>query len=90
MNIVRAPVSVTGYHGCDRDVAERLLDGKPFHKSTNDYDWLGSGVYFWEYAPFRAHDWARQRYGARGVVIGAEINLGDCLNLLDNHHFADL
>ena len=90
MQIARAPQSIIGYHGCDLDVAERLLEGAPFQKSENDYDWLGSGAYFWEYAPFRAWDWARQRYGERGAVISAEISLGDCLNLLDNHHFADL
>lgn len=49
-----------GYHGCDRDVAETLLSEDPkFKHSTNDYDWLGSGIYFWENNPKRAMDWAR-------------------------------
>ncbi|MEO7718624.1 MAG: hypothetical protein ABIY70_20700, partial [Capsulimonas sp.] len=90
MNIVTAPQTVIGFHGCDHDIAERLLDGLPFHTSTNDYDWLGSGIYFWEYAPYRAWDWARQRHGARAAVLCAEISLGDCLNLLDTNYFADL
>ncbi len=42
--------TVLAYHGCDAAVAERLLRGEPFRKSENDYDWLGAGVYFWEYA----------------------------------------
>jgi hypothetical protein len=34
---------VLGYHGCDRDVGERLLAGEAFQPSDNDYDWLGPG-----------------------------------------------
>ncbi|MGO8669981.1 MAG: hypothetical protein ACLQVD_01210 [Capsulimonadaceae bacterium] len=87
---VRAPVSITGYHGCEASVATRLLDGEPFRLSTNDYDWLGSGVYFWEYAPYRAREWAKQRYGSDWAVVGASIRPGDCLNLLDTDYFGDL
>ena len=87
---VRAPVSVIGYHGCDVDVAGRLLAGEPFRFSGNDYDWLGSGVYFWEYAPYRAKEWAQQRFGENWAVLKAEILLGDCLNLLDTDYFEDL
>lgn len=39
---------ILAYRGCDRSVAERLLDNKPFKISENQYDWLGSGVYFWD------------------------------------------
>lgn len=41
--------TVLAYHGCDVQVAERLLRGEQFKKSQNDHDWLGEGVYFWEY-----------------------------------------
>ena len=38
-----------GFHGCEKQLAmEILLQKKDFHQSTNDYDWLGSGIYFWE------------------------------------------
>jgi hypothetical protein len=37
---------ILGYHGCDANVAKKLIDGKPFKKSENDYDWLGPGIYF--------------------------------------------
>jgi hypothetical protein len=52
--------------------------------SENDDDWLGHGVYFWEYAPQQAWWWADRRYG-RGdaAVVGASIRLGRCLDLLD-------
>ncbi len=57
--------------------------------STNDYDWLGNGIYFWEQGPSRALDFAIEmsRLGLSNIrkpaVIGAYINLGDCLDLLD-------
>jgi hypothetical protein len=79
------------YHGCDRSVAEGLLKNSPFRMSQNEYDWLGSGVYFWESNPARAFDWARhlKRVGRRGGVkikqpyaVGAVIDLGYCLDLI--------
>ncbi len=57
--------------------------------SENDYDWLGEGVYFWEHAPGRALQSARERYGADGAVVAAEIRLGRCLDLADTA-FTDL
>ena len=51
--------------------------------SDNDYDWLGSGIYFWEEAPVRAYEWAKWKFKGDAAVIGAKIRLGKCLNLLD-------
>ncbi|MDD3368977.1 MAG: hypothetical protein PHP50_08865 [Lachnospiraceae bacterium] len=55
-----------------------MLDG-----SSNSYDWLGNGIYFWEDSYQRARDWAEKRYHEKGAVIGAIIDLGYCLNLTD-------
>lgn len=78
---------VLAYHGCDASVAERLLTGGPFHKSENDYDWLGAGVYFWEYGADRALRFARdqQRRGkiTEPAVVGALVQLGHCFDLMD-------
>ncbi len=81
---------VVGYHGCDAAVAERVLAGKArLHPSTNPYDWLGAGIYFWEHGPQRAYEWAAERAGREGAklrnpsVLGARIDLGVCLDLLD-------
>jgi hypothetical protein len=58
--------------------------GAPFGASTNDDDWLGHGVYFWEYAPQQAWWWAERRYGAEhAAVVGALVRLGRCFDLLD-------
>ena len=88
---------IVGYHGCDRKVAELILHGKSeVHVSENDYDWLGKGAYFWVDSPLRAFKWAQdaKRRDERSppthrpaiktpYVLGAFINTGLCLNLLD-------
>jgi hypothetical protein len=51
------------YHGCTAPVAEAVLAGTAtLLPSENDNDWLGRGIYFWEYGPDRAWEWARERY----------------------------
>ncbi|MGK3963931.1 hypothetical protein WMF01_25465 [Sorangium sp. So ce1667] len=75
--------TVIGYHGTRRSTAQTLVDGASFAASTNDDDWLGHGIYFWEYAPQQAWWWARRRYGDDAAVVGAMIHLGRCLDLLD-------
>jgi hypothetical protein len=80
---------ILAYHGCQREVGERLLSGEPFTPSDNDYDWLGPGIYFWESNPRRALDWANLLHQRKGIetpsdpfVVGAAIDLGYCLDLL--------
>jgi len=81
--------TVIAYHGCDAETAERLLHGEQFKKSQNDYDWLGEGIYFWEYGADRAFKFAQdqQRRGkvAKPAVVGALIQLGRCFDLMDTH-----
>jgi hypothetical protein len=78
---------ILGYHGCDADVAEDLLRNVPFLPSENDYDWLGSGIYFWEANPLRGLEFAAEasqrkpKLIASPTVIGAVIDLGYCLDL---------
>ena len=48
---------IVGYHGCTEDFARDLLLGtapvSAWQPSTNDWDWLGHGIYFWEHSPER-------------------------------------
>jgi hypothetical protein len=80
---------VVGYHGCPERFARELLTGKQlirdWQPSTNDWDWLGHGIYFWEHAPQRALRWAKERFRRRQkpAVLGAYIQLGRCFDLLD-------
>lgn len=76
---------VLGYHGCEVDIAEKVVTGKTsLIGSDKVYDWLGPGIYFWESDPQRALEWAKQRYGtsSKPAVVGAVIDLGNCLDLL--------
>lgn len=69
---------ILGFHGCDKSVAEKVIRGEDeLIPSTNDYDWLGSGIYFWENNESRAMDFAIEQH-ERGrikepAVIGAVI-----------------
>ncbi len=71
-----------GFHGTSVQAARRILS-TGFQPSRNEYDWLGDGAYFFQDAPARALEWARQRFGADAAVVGAEIDLDDCIDLLD-------
>lgn len=79
--------TVLGYHGCDAAFADKITKGEisisNWIPSTNDYDWLGHGIYFWEYAPERALTWTNRSAAGEGGVIGAIIQLGNCLDLTD-------
>ena len=78
---------VLGYHGCDKDVGLRAINGdSALIQSDKAFDWLGPGTYFWESDPGRALEWAQSKAG-RGeyrepYVIGAVIDLGNCLDLV--------
>lgn len=90
------PSFIIGFHGCDESVAEDVLANKAtLHKSTNTYDWLGNGIYFWENNPQRALEYANslkknpircKEIITKPAVLGAIINLGHCLNLLDSKY----
>ena len=74
---------VLAYHGCDLETAQELLSGSPFQPSNRDYDWLGVGSYFWENDIVRAYRWATEprRESEHPSVVGAAIELGNCLDL---------
>jgi hypothetical protein len=89
---------ILGFHGCDQSVAEGVISRKTAHlrASNNRYDWLGNGIYFWESSPARALEYAllsmqrpspKQGKIRKPAVIGAVIDLGFCLDLLDPQFF---
>lgn len=87
------PGLVLGFHGTDEVTAEKVLSGDcHLDPSRNDYDWLGHGIYFWEYSPQRALDFATQGLADKKItkgkirkpaVIGAVIDPKLCLNMLE-------
>jgi hypothetical protein len=90
--------TVVGYHGTNRSVALKVVAGDAsILRSENDHDWLGNGVYYWEYAPKQAWEWAnRQRVSGKWhkneeiAVIASMIRLGFCFDLLDPDNVREL
>jgi virulence-associated protein VapD len=94
------PHFVIAFHGCDKSVANKVVSRTNPHliSSKNKYDWLGHGIYFWEQNYHRALDFATQikdhpehrPIGSRPIktpsAVGAVIDLGKCLNLLDENY----
>ena len=81
------------YHGCDLSTASAVVEKRrTLNPSQNPYDWLGEGIYFWEGSPRRALRWAEylrnhttdgKRKILKPAVVGAVIELGNCLDLVD-------
>ena len=87
------PSFVLGFHGCEKSVGQAIIRGtrigtvQHLKWSEKEYDWLGSGIYFWEGNPGRALQWAQQRQSEGKIkepfVVGAIIDLRHCLDLFD-------
>ena len=83
---------VVAYHGCDFEVAAKVVSNSAeefshLYPSRNPYDWLGDGIYFFEDDFERAFQFARasadnpgKKYTLRPIDIpyamGAVIRLG--------------
>lgn len=81
--------TIIGFHGCEKEIGEKLLNGKlPIKKSARSYDWLGHGMYFWENDYDRAIEWAENKSKKGKIqnpfVIGAIIDLGNCLDFIES------
>lgn len=87
---------ILGFHGTTLYRADNIFAGRAgFRASTNDYDWLGSGMYFWENNLKRAEVWAKQiavrkGTGAQPAVVGAVLDLGHCLDLTESDNLEEL
>jgi len=89
---------ILGFHGCDEKVAQAIVSGEQKMKpSNNDYDWLGGGYYFWENNYLRALQFANEQQERQKsnsniskietpAILGAVIDLGYCLDLLDSEN----
>lgn len=80
----KLPNLMLGFHGCSKETYQAVIfNGAQLHKSTNPYDWLGGGIYFWEQNLERAWQWAIEHHKEDAAVVGAVIDLGRCLNITD-------
>ena len=81
----KLPNLVIGFHGCSKETYNKVInEHEELKESNNAYDWLGSGIYFWENNLARAQEWAYIHYKENAAVIGAVLDLGYCLNLTDS------
>jgi hypothetical protein len=76
------PIEILGYHGTSQARAAAILS-TGFRASDNDYDWLGTGIYFFQDAPLRARQWATQQHPQDPAVICSRIQLDNCIDLFD-------
>jgi len=78
--------TIVGFHGTRLEKALAVVSGREeLEVSRSGHDWLGHGIYFWEYGPKQAWLWAKQRYPREEIaVVGAMIRLGNCLDLVDS------
>jgi hypothetical protein len=76
------PIEIFGYHGTSQERATAIL-AEGFRASDNDYDWLGTGIYFFQDAPIRAKQWATQQHPQDPAVIYSHIRLDNCIDLFD-------
>ncbi len=88
---------ILGFHGCDKSLRDKVVTQtiSNLKPSVNDYDWLGNGVYFWENSYERALQYAKDlkknpHKSTSNItspsVLGAVIDLGYCLDLLDSEY----
>jgi hypothetical protein len=88
--------TVIGYHGTQQSVAENIvLRRAALQWYDRPGDWLGNGIYFWEYGPKQAWWWAETRRIQRKwtepvAVVASMIRLGFCFDLLDPDNASDL
>jgi len=90
------PGLIIAFHGCDLEVCDHVLNGKgELTPSENEYDWLGSGIYFRENNLKRAWQFAEELKNSprpnkaaitNPAVLGAVIDLGDCLDFMDSEY----
>ena len=88
------PSSVLAFHSCDIEVGLKVLLGtETLKQSTNDWDWLADGIYFWEQNPERALKYSidcaagTQKNKVKvntPFVLGCLIDLENCFNLTES------
>ncbi|MDR0954530.1 MAG: hypothetical protein LBM20_04015 [Rikenellaceae bacterium] len=82
----KRPYFIFGFHGCEKSVRDKIVSNQErMKRSENSYDWLGSGFYFWENDHDRALQFAKEKGFNDPAVLGACIDLGNCLDLLEFH-----
>lgn len=71
-----------GYHANDRSRCSEFITNRNYLIiDSNDTDFLGKGMYFWEHES-RAEWWLTEKH--KESIVKAELNLTDVLDLTDD------
>ncbi len=91
--VLYEPFQIECFHSCDKEIGIKVLNGEAnLNARDNPWDWLGPGIYFWELNPKRALHYALENAAGtqfnrvrikQPFVLGAIVEFGNCLNLVD-------
>ncbi len=70
-----------GFHANDKKRCEKFLSDYKYLIISEDKDFLGNGMYFWEYKS-KAEWWLKEKH--KEVIVSAEITTENMLDLKDN------
>ena len=83
------PTESIGFHGTSKPAVAHLL-AREIEPSDEHFEWLGTGFYLWQDSPWRAKQWAEERFGADAAMVVARVDLEGCLDLLNPQWQAEL
>ena len=83
------PTEAIGFHGTNKEAVRHLLAGD-IRPSDQHFEWLGTGFYLWQDSPWRAREWAEDRFGPEAAIVVARVDLDGCLDLLNPAWQAEL
>lgn len=76
------------YHGHTQSVIDKVIERGYFNFSDDDWEWLGTGAYFFEEDIQQAKSWCiRKNNYTNWSIIKAEIKTNRMINLVDTNHF---
>ncbi|MCK9526103.1 MAG: hypothetical protein M0R49_09285 [Limnochordia bacterium] len=77
-----------GYHGTTRANADEILRSGRFRFSTEEQEWLGRGIYFFENDPRQARNWCmKARKYPEWAVLRSKIEANVVIDLVDTETF---
>jgi len=86
---MEVPTEAVGFHGTTKEAVPHLL-AREIRPSDQHFEWLGTGFYLWQDSPWRARQWAEDRFGFDAAMVGARVELDGCLDLLNPKWQAEL
>ncbi|MGP1529294.1 MAG: hypothetical protein ACTTI3_02985 [Treponema sp.] len=82
--------NLKGFHANYKDVCEKFIKNELRLIISEDHDYLGRGMYFWDHKS-NARYWKVHKKSAReSAIVSAEINLEQLLDLTDDDICAEL